>query len=76
MVVRIKDLVRNDGEITTIAELDGKGLIEYREANNFLSRGKVTTKYFAEIKGTKEGWEIGKFAFLSRTKQKVKIRNG
>jgi hypothetical protein len=67
MVTRIKDLVRNDGEITTIEELDKKGLIEYHEARNFLSRGKVMTKYFADIKGTRDGWEIGKLAFLSRT---------
>jgi hypothetical protein len=37
---------------------------------NFLSRGKVTTKYFADIKGTTEGWEMGKLAYLSMTKQK------
>lgn len=71
MVVRIKDLVRNEGEITTIDELGKKGLIEYKEVKNFLNRGKVTTKYFADIKGTSEGWEIGKLAYLSRTKQKV-----
>lgn len=71
MVTRIKDLVRNDGEITTIEALDARGLIEYSEVENFLSRGKVMTKYFADIKGTRDGWEIGKLAFLSRTKQKV-----
>lgn len=76
MVIRIKDLVRNDGEITTIAELDARGLIEYKEVKNFLCRGKTTTKYFADIKGTREGWEIGKLAFLSRTKQKEGIING
>jgi hypothetical protein len=72
MVTRIKDLVRNEGEITTIEELDKKGLIEYREEENFLSRGKLMTKYFADIKGTTEGWEIGKLAYLSRTKANVK----
>ena len=71
MVVRMKDQVRNEGEITTIAALDKKGLIEYRKAKNFLNQGKITTKYFADIKGTREGWEIGKLAYLSRTKQKV-----
>ena len=71
MVVRIKDRVRNDGEITTIADLDKRGMIEYKKVENFMCRGKVTTKYFADIKGTTEGWEIGKLAFLSRTKQKV-----
>lgn len=71
MVVRIKDLVCNEGEITTIEELDARGLIEYKEVKNFLNRGKSMTKYFADIKGTMEGWEIGKLAYLSRTKQKV-----
>lgn len=71
MVVRIKDLVRNEGEITTIEALDARGLIEYHEVKNFWSGRKVTTKYFADIKGTTEGWEIGKLAFLSRTKQKI-----
>jgi hypothetical protein len=70
MVVKIKDLVRNEGEITTIEELDKEGLIEYPEVKNFLNRGKVMTKYFANIKGTKEGWEIGKLAYFNRTKQK------
>jgi hypothetical protein len=69
----MKDLVRNEGEITTIEALDARGLIEYHEAKNFLSRGKVTTKYFADIQGTRDGWEIGKLAFLSRTKQEVML---
>lgn len=74
MVVRIKDLVRNEGEITTIEELDDHGVIEYREVKSFLSRGKTMTKYFADIKGTTEGWEIGKLAFLSRTQKGVDIK--
>ena len=64
MVVRISDLVQNEGEITTIGELDKRGMIEYREVKNFLSRGKTKTKYFADIKGTCKGWEIGKLAFF------------
>jgi hypothetical protein len=51
MVTRIKDLVRNEGEITTIEKLDARGLIEYHEAKNFLNRGKVTTKYFDKMLG-------------------------
>ena len=70
MVVRLSDPVRNDGEITTIDHLDREGTIEYIEVKNFLSRGKVMTKYFADIKGTTGGWEIGKLAFLSRTKRR------
>ena len=74
MVVRIKDLVRNEGEITTIAELDEKGLIDFKEVKSFLSKGKTKTKYFADIKGTCEGWEIGKLAFFSRTKGEKRTR--
>lgn len=69
MVTKIKDPVRNGNEITTIETLDKKGLIEYREVKNFWSGKRMRTAYFADIKGTKEGWEIGKLAFLSRTKQ-------
>lgn len=74
MVTRIKDLVRNEGEITTIEELDARGLIEYHEAKNFLNRGKISTKYFANIKGTMEGWEIGKMAFQSRTHTPITLK--
>lgn len=81
MVTRMKDLVRNDGEITTIEELDKRGLIEYHKAENFLSRGKIVTKYFANIKAltvgdTSEGWEIGKTAFQSRTHTPITIKEG
>jgi len=73
MVVRMKDRVRNDGEITTIAQLDKEGKIEYTKVENFLSHGK--TKYFADIKGTTEGWEIGKLAYLSRRgSKKVEVK--
>lgn len=79
MVTRIKDLVRNDGETTTIEELDKRGLIEYTEVKNFLSRGKLMTKYFANIKAltvgdSSEGWEIGKMAFQSRTKIPITLK--
>ncbi len=66
MVVRMKDSVRHDGEITTIDDLDKRGLIDFKEVENFCTGRKLTTKYFADIKGTTEGWEIGKLAYLSR----------
>jgi len=71
MVTRINDPIRNDNEITTIAELDKRGLIEYHEVNNFGWKEKRKAAYFADIKGTREGWEIGKIAYLSRTHKKV-----
>ena len=71
MVVKLKDPVRHNGEITTIDELDRRGLIEFHKAENFYSprAKKLTTKYFADIKGTTEGWEIGKLAYQSRVKR-------
>jgi hypothetical protein len=69
MTTKLTDLVRNEGKITTIAKLDDRGLITYREVKNFQTKRSVGTKYFAEIGKTKEGWEIGKLAYLSRTKQ-------
>ena len=71
MVVKMKDPVRNEGEITTIDELDKRGLIDFKEVKNFWGGRKQSTKYFADIKGTTEGWEIGKLAYLSRTGIKV-----
>jgi hypothetical protein len=68
MTTKLTDLVRNEGEITTIEELDARGLITYKEVKNFQTKRSVGTKYFAEIRETKEGWEIGKLAYLSRTK--------
>jgi len=77
MVVKMKDLVRNEGEVTTIDELDKRGLIYFREAKKFYSprAKKLVTKYFANIKGTTEGWEIGKLAYLSGTGRKVEVSN-
>ena len=75
MVVKMKDLVRNEGEVTTIDELDRRGLIEFREVKNFYSprAKKLVAKYFADIKGTKGGWEIGKLAYLSRIGNKAEV---
>ena len=76
MPVKLTDKVRHDNQITTIAELDSQGLIEYKQEENFYSKrtaSGITTKYFANIKGTDLGWEISKTAYLSRTGQKDKI---
>jgi len=71
MTVKMKDPVRHEGEVTTIDDLDKKGLIEFKEVKNFWTGRKIATKHFADIKGTTEGWEIGKLAYLSRTGRKV-----
>lgn len=69
MTVKLNDRVNHDGRITTIDQLDKEGLVEFEKVDNFCSRRTktgMTTKYFANIKGTKSGWEIGKIAYLSR----------
>ena len=77
MIVKMKDPVRNEGEITTIDELDKRGLIDFKEVKNFWGGRKHSMKYFADIKGTMEGWEIGKLAYLSRTGREVEAnQNG
>lgn len=63
---RMKDLIRHEGEITTIDELDKKGMIEFKKVDHFYKRNG--TVYFADIKGTTDGWEIGKMAYISRTR--------
>ena len=73
MTVRMKDPVRHEGEITTIDELDKKGLIEFKEEKNFHTERRSIIAYFADIKGTEEGWQIGRLAYLSRTGRKVEV---
>lgn len=68
---KLTDLVHHEGEITTIAELDKRGLITYRKVDNFYKR--KGTVYFADIKGTMDGWEIGKLAYQSRTGQHITL---
>lgn len=70
MTTKLSDLVRHPatGEVTTIAALADRGEIEFRSVNRFAGRsGKVRKAYFADIKGTSQGWEIGKLAYQSRT---------
>ena len=73
MTVRMKDPVRHEGEITTIDELDKRGLIEFKEEKNFHTGRRSIIAYFADIKGTEEGWQIGRLAYLSRTGRKVEM---
>ena len=81
MTVKLNGLVRlSSGEITTINDLDAKGLIVYETC---LMTGpkrngerKEVRHYQAVIKSTKtdKGWQcfdIGKFAYLSKTKQEI-----
>ena len=73
--VRLTDPVRHGPEVTTIKDLDRRGLIEFKRVDHFGPKG--VTKYFADIKGTMRGWEIGKMAYLSHTEpQRIKGEMG
>jgi len=75
MTVKLNAPVRGpEGEVTTIAKLADQGLIEFTKVENFMgARGKIRVAYFADMKDGSGGWEIGKTAYLSRTKQEIKI---
>lgn len=73
MITRLTDPIVHDGKVTTIAELAKQGIIEFSKVDNFHFKQSVRTGYFADIKGTKSGWEISKFAFESRTKGAIQI---
>ena len=77
MVTGLNDPVNYHGTITTINELDKLGLITYKMVENFHTKRGVFTKYFADIKNDNpdimSGYEIGKFAYLSKTGQKIEI---
>lgn len=75
-MVRLDDLVNNDGEITTINELDKRGLIVFRKCDKFYSPRKqgLVTKYFADVRAAvtddaSSGWEISKYAYESKVRQ-------
>ena len=78
MAVKLSDQVRHPetGAISTISALADQGLIEFRKIERFQvsSRGKIRTAYFADLRGTNTGWEIGKLAYLSRTGQAIDIK--
>ena len=76
MNVKMTDKVRYNEEITTIPELDTRGLIEFKQEENIYSKrtaSGVCTKYFASLKDESGCWEISKTTYLSRTGQKDKI---
>ena len=68
---RMKDPIRNEGEITTLDELDKRGMIEFRKVEHFYNRKGAV--YFADVKGTTDGWEIGEVAYQSRTRAKANM---
>jgi len=71
--VKLNQPVRYNGKITTIAELADQCKIEFKEVKSFFGGRKMKTAYFADIKGTTEGWEINKFAYLSRKGKHCKV---
>ena len=76
MTTKLNDLVRTpDGEVTTISALDDRGMIAFEAVERFAARAssKPRKAYFASMKGTLAGWEIGKMAYLSRTGQTVTL---
>ena len=77
MAIKMTDLVRHPetGKISTLGELADAGQIEFRKVNRFqaTSKGKIRAAYFADIKGTQSGWEIGKLAYQSRTGQEITV---
>ena len=76
MQAKMSDKVRYNSEITTIPELDERGLIEFTQEDNIYSSrtaSGICTKYFASLKESGACWEISKTAYLSRTGQKDKI---
>lgn len=75
--VKMTDYVRHpeSGEVATLGTFADRGMIEFRKVHGFMatSKGNPRIAYFADIKGTSTGWEIGKLAYLSRTNQEVTV---
>lgn len=72
--VTLNEPVELDGEVTTIARLAAEGRIVFREFITYtrkrLGERHERIVYAAEVKGSADlWWEIGKLAYLSRTKQ-------
>lgn len=70
MITKLTDLVRNEGEITTIEELDKRGLIKYRYSPVFGAK-KTREAYFADIGDTQEGWEISKAIYTKKINARI-----
>ena len=70
MRVKLDQPVIYKGLVTTIAQLDDMGMIEWRKSDRFhSSRGSgIRTAYFADVRGTTEGWEVSKYAYEGRIK--------
>jgi hypothetical protein len=66
----------SETEVSTISDLDNQGRIVWTEIKNWhapRSAAGTRTAYWAYVKGTESGWEVGKLAFLSRTKQPIDL---
>lgn len=78
-IVKLNALVQvSDTEVSTISDLAAQGRIMWERVDNWSSRRSSTgvrTAYFANLKDSPDraGWEISKFAYLSRTGQPVHV---
>lgn len=66
MRVKLDQAVMYEGLETTIDELDRIGKIEWRKSDRFHGRHGIRIAYFADVKGTTWGWEVGKLAYEGR----------
>lgn len=75
MRTKLDHPVMHNGEVTTIAELDARGLIHWRMSDKFHSqRGTgIRAAYFADIKGTTSGWEVSKYAYEGRVSKQLTV---
>lgn len=63
-----------NGEITSLTELADNNMLDFRQIDNFHGDRSYGTKYFADLKGDEgNGWEITKFAYLSRIGRESEI---
>ena len=76
-IVKMNDPVEVAGEVTTIARLADEGRIVFRAYTTTTRKRQGERRervmYVAEMRDTGEGWEIGKLAYLSRTKQPIEV---
>jgi hypothetical protein len=68
----------SETEVSTISDLAAQGRIVWEKVDNWSSRRSPTgvrTAYFANLKDgeDREGWEISKLAYMSRTGQPVHV---
>lgn len=81
-MTKLNGLVNYNGTVTTINELDKKGLIVYEKwedtSKKINGERKIIMRYDAVLKETitsngRSAYSIGKMAYLSKTKQYEKI---